>query len=86
LRGWAYLHAAAEYWASRFFATGDRKAFDAMTQAFRAASAEDAKARDAAAWEASARQQSEAARAQTALRASQTAFQRQLAERTGETK
>jgi hypothetical protein len=55
LRGWAYLHAAAEYWASKFFATGDRDAFDSMVRAFKAASSEEAKARDAAAWEAKSR-------------------------------
>jgi hypothetical protein len=55
LRGWAYLHAAAEYWASTFFATGDGEAFDRMTRAFKAVSTEDAKLRDAAAWAAEAR-------------------------------
>lgn len=55
LRGWAYIHAAGEFWASRFFATGDPAAFEQMTRAFKAASAEEAKARDAAAWEAAAR-------------------------------
>lgn len=55
LRGWAYMHAAGEYWAASFFATGDPKAFANMKSAFRAASTEDAKLRDAAAWEATAR-------------------------------
>jgi hypothetical protein len=52
LRLWAYLHAAAEFWASQFFSTGDPAAFEAMTRACKAASAEEAKARDAAAWSA----------------------------------
>jgi hypothetical protein len=55
LRGWAYLHAAAEYWSSQFFATGDPKAFEQMCRAIKAASGEDARLRDAAAWEAAAR-------------------------------
>lgn len=56
LRGWAYLHAAAEYWAAKFFA-GDANAFEPMTRAVKAASAEDARVRDAAAWEAKSRPQ-----------------------------
>jgi hypothetical protein len=55
LRGWAYIHAAGEYWASQFYATGDVKAFENMVRAFKAASTEEAKARDAAAWAAAAR-------------------------------
>lgn len=55
LRGWAYMHAAGEYWASQFFASGDAKAFDNMVKAFKASSTEDAKLRDAAVWEAEAR-------------------------------
>jgi hypothetical protein len=81
LRGWAYIHAAGEYWASKFAATGDRKAFDSMVQAFRAASTEEARARDSAAWEATARQQADARRQQAALRQRQAEYQRQLQER-----
>ena len=55
LRAWAYIHAAGEYWASQFFASGDTTAFQRMTAAFKASSTEDAKLRDAAAWEAKAR-------------------------------
>ncbi len=55
LRGWTYLHAAGEYWASQFFATGDPDAFERMVRAFKAASTEDCKLRDAAVWEAKAR-------------------------------
>lgn len=56
LRAWAYIHAAGEYWASKFFGTGDPDAFDRMVRAFRSASTEDAKLRDAAAWAAEARE------------------------------
>jgi hypothetical protein len=55
LRGWTYMHAAGEYWASQFFATGDPDAFERMVRAFKAASTEDCKLRDAAVWEAQAR-------------------------------
>lgn len=55
LRAWTYIHAAGEYWASKFFGTGDPDAFDKMVRAFKAASTEDAKLRDAAAWAAAAR-------------------------------
>ncbi|MET0793947.1 MAG: hypothetical protein ABW061_20675 [Polyangiaceae bacterium] len=55
LRAWAYIHAAGEYWASKFFGTGDPDAFQRMVNAFKAASTEDAKLRDAAAWAAAAR-------------------------------
>src|SRR5690606_28026685 len=55
LRSWAYIHAAGEYWASQFFATGNPDAFGRMVSAFKAASTEDAKLRDAAAWAAQAR-------------------------------
>jgi hypothetical protein len=55
LRAWAYIHAAGEYWASKFFASGDAEAFGRMVSAFKAASTEDAKLRDAAAWAANAR-------------------------------
>jgi len=55
LRAWAYIHAAGEYWASRFFGTGDADAFQRMVSAFKAASTEDAKLRDAAAWASAAR-------------------------------
>lgn len=55
LRAWAYIHAAGEYWASKFFASGDAEAFERMVRAFKAASTEDAKLRDAAAWAANAR-------------------------------
>lgn len=55
LRAWAYIHAAGEYWASKFYASGDAEAFDRMVRAFKAASTEDAKLRDAAAWAAQAR-------------------------------
>lgn len=65
LRGWAYMHAAGEYWAARFFATGDPEAFTNMTRAFKAASTEDAKLRDAAVWEAKARELQGAAAAPT---------------------
>lgn len=77
LRAWAYIHAAGEYWASRFFATGDREAFESMVRAFRAASTEDAKLRDCAAWEAESRADHEG----DDLARSQREFQRQLAER-----
>ena len=64
LRAWSYIHAAGEYWASRFFGTGDPEAFDRMVRAFKAASTEDAKLRDAAAWAADAKpQQSQTSRA-----------------------
>ncbi len=55
LRAWAYIHAAGEYWASKFFASGDQSAFESMVRAFKASSTEDAKLRDAAAWAAKAR-------------------------------
>lgn len=55
LRAWAYIHAAGEYWASQFFGTGDPDAFQRMVGAFKAASTEDAKLREAAAWGAEAR-------------------------------
>ncbi|HEY3234537.1 MAG TPA: hypothetical protein VGJ84_07460 [Polyangiaceae bacterium] len=55
LRAWAYIHAAGEYWASKFFGTGDPEAFQRMVSAFKASSTEDAKLRDAAAWAAEAR-------------------------------
>lgn len=55
LRAWAYIQAAGEYWASRFFSEADSDAFARMVSAFKAASTEDAKLRDAAAWEAAAR-------------------------------
>lgn len=55
LRAWAYIHAAGEYWASQFFGTGDPEAFGRMVSAFKAASTEDAKLRDAAAWAAESR-------------------------------
>ncbi len=55
LRGWAYVHAAGEYWGAQFFATGDAKAYHNMVGAFRAASVLEDQARDAAAWEAQAR-------------------------------
>ena len=55
IRAWAYIHAAGEYWASKFFGTGDAEAFERMVRAFKAASTEDAKLRDAAAWAAAAR-------------------------------
>jgi hypothetical protein len=55
LRAWAYIHAAGEYWASQFYATGNADAFGRMVSAFKASSTEDAKLRDAAAWAASAR-------------------------------
>lgn len=77
LRAWAYIHAAGEYWASQFFATGDADAFDRMVRAFKASSTEDAKLRDAAAWEAQARVDHEG----DELARSQREFQRQLAER-----
>lgn len=77
LRAWAYIHAAGEYWASQFFATGDPDAFDRMVRAFKASSTEDAKLRDAAAWEAGARVEHEG----DDLAREQRAFQRELAER-----
>lgn len=77
LRAWAYIHAAGEYWASRFFASGDAEAFGRMVQAFKASSTEDAKLRDAAAWAANVRLQAE----DNSLERKQAAFQRQLAER-----
>jgi hypothetical protein len=55
LRGWAYMHAAGEYWASDFFATGNPESFERMVRAFKAASAEEARARDAAVWAAQTR-------------------------------
>lgn len=58
LRAWAYIQAAGEFWASKFFSESDPDAFARMVSAFKAASTEDAKLRDAAAWEAKARQQS----------------------------
>ena len=68
LRAWAYIHAAGEYWASQFFGTGSEEAFVHMVRAFKAASTEDAKLREAAAWAAEARpdraqRQADAARA-----------------------
>jgi hypothetical protein len=78
LRAWAYIHAAGEYWASRFFGTGDHEAFERMVRAFKAASTEDAKLRDAAAWAAAAR-----ANQDDDLSQQRAAFQRQLAERNG---
>lgn len=57
IRAWAYIIAAGEFWASKFFATGDPEAFERMVRAFKAASTEDAKLRDAAAWGAAARKQ-----------------------------
>ena len=58
LRAWAYIHAAGEFWASQFFSSGDPNAFQRMVSAFKAASTEDAKLRDAAAWAAQARPKS----------------------------
>lgn len=55
LRGWAYIHAAGEYWASKFFATGDATFFEYMVRAFKAASTETDKADDQAAREARTR-------------------------------
>jgi hypothetical protein len=55
LRGWAAMHAGAEYWAAKFFATGDGEAYQRMLQGFRAASVAEDQARDAAAWEAATR-------------------------------
>lgn len=55
LRAWAYIQAAGEFWASKFFSEGDPDAFARMVSAFKAASTEDAKLRDAAAWEAACR-------------------------------
>lgn len=52
LRGWSFIHAAGEYWAATFFATGDQAAFECMVRAFKAASTAEDQARDAAAWEA----------------------------------
>lgn len=77
LRGWSYMHAAGEYWAARFFATGDPEAFDCMVRAFKSASTAEDQARDAAAWEATARGHDEDAD----LRRQQADFQRQLAAR-----
>lgn len=76
LRAWAYIHAAGEYWASKFFATGDADAFSRMVSAFKAASTEDAKLRDAAVWAAEARRSQG-----DDLFARQQDFQRQLAAR-----
>lgn len=55
LRGWAYIHAAGEYWAAKFFATGKGEFFEYMVRAFKAASTETDKADDQAAREARAR-------------------------------
>ncbi|HMI85125.1 MAG TPA: hypothetical protein VK550_13580 [Polyangiaceae bacterium] len=55
LRGWSFMHAAGEYWAAKFFSSGDRTAFEFMVRAFKAASTAEDQARDAAAWEASTR-------------------------------
>lgn len=79
LRAWAYIHAAGEYWASKFFASGDSEAFERMVRAFKAASTEDAKLRDAAAWEAAARREDDG----TDLGAQQREFQRRLAAKNG---
>lgn len=55
LRGWAAVHAGAEYWAATFFATGDPEAYERMVRGFRAASTAEDQVRDAAAWEHAAR-------------------------------
>ncbi|HKQ68644.1 MAG TPA: hypothetical protein VJT73_04860, partial [Polyangiaceae bacterium] len=55
LRGWSYMHAAGEFWASKFFATGNPEFFDLMVRAFKSASTAEDQARDAAAWESKAR-------------------------------
>ena len=55
LRGWSFMHAAGEYYAARFFATGDPQAFECMVRAFKAASVAEDQARDACAWESSSR-------------------------------
>jgi hypothetical protein len=55
LRGWGAMHAGAEYWAARFFATGDPVAYELMLRGFRAASIAEDQARDAAAWAAASR-------------------------------
>lgn len=78
LRAWAYIHSAGEYWASEFYATGDPQAFQRMVGAFKASSTEDAKLRDAAAWEAQARQRANPGLSATAQ------LQRQLREASDE--
>jgi hypothetical protein len=57
LRGWSFMHAAGEYCAAKFFASGDADAFERMTRAFKAASTAEDQARDAAAWEAKVRKE-----------------------------
>jgi hypothetical protein len=54
LRAWSYIHASCEYWWAQFLATGDPDCYSRMVQAAKAASTEDAKLRDAAAWAAKA--------------------------------
>lgn len=77
LRGWAAMHAGAEYWAAKFYATGDPDAYDRMVRGFKAASTAEDQARDAAAWEASARVDRDG----DDLYRRQQEFQRQLAAR-----
>jgi hypothetical protein len=67
LRGWSFMHAAGEYWAAKFFATGEPESFERMTRAFKAASTAEDQARDAAAWEAAARKASGATDPHTGL-------------------
>jgi len=69
LRGWAAMHAGAEYWAAKFFATGDPTAFELMVRGFKAASTAEDQARDAAAWEADARRKANPTSARDALTA-----------------
>jgi hypothetical protein len=60
LRAYAFLHAAGEFWASKFYATADPKFFEFMVRAFKAAATADDDVRDTAAWEARARPRSPA--------------------------
>jgi hypothetical protein len=75
LRGWSFMHAAGEYWAAKFFSSGDPDAFDRMVRAFKSASTAEDQARDAAAWESAARGEDEGAE----LRRQQREFQARLA-------
>lgn len=77
LRGWAAMHAGAEYWQAVFFSTGNPEAYDRMVRGFKAASTAEDQARDAAAWEAQARGEDDGAE----LRRKQAEFQRNLAAR-----
>jgi hypothetical protein len=77
LRGWSFMHAAGEFWAAKFFATGNQAAFECRVRAFKAASTAEDQARDAAAWEAAVREDDDGGE----LRRQQREFQKQLAER-----